>query len=135
MKSQSIAVLEKYISHWHQLRDTGSFNIPYNVKEEIHQVWMEELKPPYRENLWCGNCVSNLMRTIYGHYERTVPNAIIKSVIQSQTFYPNGEDKSIKPTRKPRKSKNDKGRIVSQAGEQHTSIPEVSVTPSDSTPG
>ena len=108
MDPKNIAVLEEHIRHWHMIKFTGSFNMNYEVKQAIHRVWKEELKATYNENLWCGNCVVNMMKVIYGHYERTAPNPILESVLTSTTLI-NENSKDFQAKKQPRKSKSNKG--------------------------
>lgn len=109
MKPENIAVLEKYIQHWHRIKFIGDLNMPMYIREQINKVYEDELKPNIKESLWCGTCVINMMKNIYNHYERTAPKPILENTLVSTTFYPNGQNQNNKPPRKPRKPKNDKG--------------------------
>ncbi|RYZ89384.1 MAG: hypothetical protein EOP04_06975 [Proteobacteria bacterium] len=120
MKAENIATLERHIRHWHMLKYTGSLNVPYHIRKEIHQVWREEANPKHDESLYCGQCVANMLKMIYTHYEKTVPNAITESVLEQKTTYnlkthanTYANDKNIQPPAKPNKSPRHKGRKVS----------------------
>lgn len=71
MKQSSIEILEKHKHHWFTLKNAGYINnLDYPVKLEIQSVIQAELDPHYHENLWCGECLTNMIRRIYTHYEK-----------------------------------------------------------------
>jgi hypothetical protein len=71
MKETSIAILEKHKQHWHTLKHAGYVNnLQYPVKLDIQKVIQDEQDPNYHENLWCPECLVNMIKRAYTMYER-----------------------------------------------------------------
>jgi hypothetical protein len=73
MKATSIEILERYKQHWHTLKHAGYIIHLDNYKiKEVESVYKEELDPKYSVSAWCQDCVGDMFKRIYTHYEKHI---------------------------------------------------------------
>lgn len=69
MQQSSIDILEKHYHYWITLRDADYIKyMDYQVKQELLSVACKEIGL-CNVSLWCGNCLAEMIRSIYRHYD------------------------------------------------------------------
>ncbi len=67
---EHIEVLEKHKEHWTSLKEAGFMrNIDRPVFDALQKVHNEAIAIVHFTH-WCGECVAEMVKIIYGHYER-----------------------------------------------------------------
>jgi hypothetical protein len=70
MKPENKKFLEDNRQHWITLRDAFYLRgLDGNTRSRMMQVMAEEFRPGYTADLWCPPCVSEMITTLYRHFE------------------------------------------------------------------
>lgn len=70
MKQQNIDFLEEKRSIHSGLVQAGIFSqLDYPTKERFVEIMNEEFQPGYTANLWCGSCLSDMIKLVYRKYD------------------------------------------------------------------
>lgn len=65
-------ILEKHKHHWDSLKQVGFMrNLDKPVFDELQQVHNEALSVQHFSS-WCGECVADMIRTIYTQYDKQI---------------------------------------------------------------
>jgi len=71
MKPENRAFIEKHRNHWITLRDAFYLrSLDGGTRSEMQRILGEEFAPGYNTDLWCGPCVTDMVKLLYTNYER-----------------------------------------------------------------
>lgn len=71
MNQESIDFLDKHRFFFDKLEREGTINnIGFAEKEGFLNVIRKEFSPGYMVNLYCGNCIVDMIRFVYTQYDK-----------------------------------------------------------------
>lgn len=70
MKAENKQFLEENRHHYDTLVKAFYLrSLSGETRSKMQQVMSEEFQPGYSTDLWCGTCVTEMVRSLYTHYD------------------------------------------------------------------